>query len=179
MTTNNQKTIFTLRVNTNLKTRFEQLAYELEVSSNGELFRILLDHYEDPSKARERVVEKIVEQPIEVERQLDENEIVVRLNPVQLKALYRLLKHKDFIKTSNKEIKKAMKERSFWNDSLKYPSFFTLYDPDQPQKYNMGLLLVNTFMSAIANGMLREVITANQVRELTAQVKEITVIKDK
>ena len=131
---------------------------------------MLIDHFEDTSKPLEVVVEKevekIVEKPVEVERNLNEKELIVSLNPVQFKALSKPLEHKRFIEISNKEIHKRLKERSFWSESLKYPGFFSLYDQNNDHKHNMGLFLANTYMSAIVNGMLSELLTSEQVKAL-------------
>lgn len=57
-----------------------------------------------------------------------------------------------------------MKEKGLLSEKLKYPGYFVHYDQSGDLKKNMGLLLANTFMSAVAKGLFGES-TAVQVRK--------------
>jgi hypothetical protein len=57
-----------------------------------------------------------------------------------------------------------------FSNKLRCPGYFVQYDPSGDQKRNMGLLLANTFMSAVAKGMFGEGI-AIRVRKISSQIR--------
>lgn len=156
MTEKKHTTVLSLRVKPELKIRLESLQYILGVESKADLLERLLDHFEDPSKTRERIVEREIEKPVIIERPLNDNEVIVRLNTVQFKALSHVLNQRDFIPRENRKNSRAMKEKAFMSEKLKYPGYFVQYDQSGDLKQNIGLLLANTFMSAVAKGMFGE-----------------------
>lgn len=135
MTEKTHKTSITIRINEDLKARFKNLVSETGTSSDGEFFGVLLDHYTEPEKARtitvekevEIEVEKIIEKPVEVERELAENELIIKLNPAQMLALKNPVLHKDFVAISNNEVQKAMQAKNWWTEKPKYPGFFMCF----------------------------------------------------
>jgi hypothetical protein len=151
-----------LAVRDEIKTKFDELYNECEANSKGEFLTMLMDHFTDPVKEKivevpvEKVVEKIVEVPvekivetpvdkiIEVERPLSDNELIVTLNPVQMFALQRPFTLKGYVKLANKQIQDALKKTSFFSNELKYPDFFTPYDPAGDEKKNMVNILEQT-----------------------------------
>ena len=102
------------------------------------------------------------EKNIEIERPLKDNEVVLKLNPIQFYAAREPVKAEGFIDIANEDVKEALTRKTFWSDELKYPGFFTEYGPDE--KENMAIFIINTFMTAIDHGILDDVMTVGQLR---------------
>ena len=141
---------------------------------------------EEVSKeTQEEMPGEITEKIVEESREPAELEISVKLNPIQVFAIRETILNEGFKETVNKLIDKVdnAKDTSFFGNSLYSGAFkgvFTSMDLDETDEEsinkNMGIALVNQFMSGIVIGagdMLTPV-TRNMIKEFIREIEEET-----
>lgn len=169
-----------------IRERFDELYLESETNSKAEFLDMLLDQFagitddepkvneEDPFKEKEEPSanplkdNSIVERTrdiIEVDRALADDEILIKLNPVQKFALQKHINNKNFREVANNNAEELLNKRSFWSGELKYPHYFTHYPESLDERQYMGILLVNAYMGALAAYLFTDEVNVEEVRE--------------
>lgn len=169
---NSESSVFSLRLKPDQKQKFEALS---EGQNKSEIFTDMLETYEN--KQREKQIEKLTSaipgespsptpqpepDPVFVEETDQEQEIVVKLDPVHVFMLRETLLKPGFIEETNELVSMVNAEKpvnfldNLMNGSLYSGDFAGIFkklnpDTDSPKVVNesIGNLLLNVFVSEI------------------------------
>ena len=100
-------------------------------------------------------VEKIVGKEVVIPKDLEDDEILVKLSPIQLYELKEYMNGENLVTLTNDFIEEANNYKSFWTGLKRYEGMFTFLEPgedEEKKRKNAGLILINLFMKQIIDG---------------------------
>ena len=171
-----------------VKSKFEELFISSGSNSKGEFILKLIDKFAQPEKVIEKPIEVIkeVEKLIirETERKLEDNEILVKLSPIQKAILFMAVdtdvisdpdESDDDMHSYEGKGDQVYKQQNYFAYSpsyrQKFGNMFTPLIADQPDK-NLSRILINTFMFAVYKGWeIVPEISRRELKELAADIK--------
>jgi len=174
----NKKETLSLRLQTETKTKFQELFENSNLSTKTELFQKMLDNFEkeeeikplenktvedpkikDPEEENNETI--INEETDNDETSVDVKELKLFVNPVQLFALQETVMNEGFIEEVNKVIDRVNEgnDTSFFGNSLFSGDFNGIFskmkeesENEEDLNENIGVMLVNHFISSIVFG---------------------------
>jgi hypothetical protein len=146
----------TLNVSTEVKEQFYDLFNGSEMNSMGQFLEHLINYYTSPENIKivekEVEVEKIIEKQVPVN--IDENQVIVDLNPIHKHLFEIIFAEPEKMESFNSKIEKLKSGKSVWWDNALKSKFKDIYTPfltenlDNPIviKHNISASLINSYM---------------------------------